>query len=214
MYQIYSNVEDPDGFYGVQTRDIKGALSKRLQHEKLSLRAFGLHGAVFETSGARSTGQDSIIPMMTTLHDMGFNRLSSSIHKSSRVDQSETRHDDPLLLDLAWRIGDWELPVPEQVTKTSRGSFYACLRSVHRQRDREASRVLVEQAVRSEIGRMGELGLEQMAQIKESATNLVCLREISLWLDPKTQEALGSGDGEHESLKRLGNLSDAMKYVP
>jgi hypothetical protein len=58
---------------------------------------------------------------------------------------------------------------------------------------------------------MGDLGLEQMAQIKESASNLVCLREISLWLDPSTQLALSGGDRQHTSLQRLGSLSSSME---
>lgn len=148
---------------------------------------------------------------MTNLHDMGFDRLSSGIHKSTRSDRLQDADHDPLLLDLAWRTGDWDLPITDEVAKTSHGSFYACLRSVHRQRDQDATRTLVDQAIRSEIGHMGDLGLEQMAQIKECASNLVCLREVSLWLELETQEALSKGDGTHESIKRLSNLSDTME---
>lgn len=211
MYQIYSNVEDPDGFYGIQTRDIRGALSRRLQHEKLSLRAFGLHGAAFETSGSKDLREDSIIPLMANLHDIGFDRLSSGIYKSTRTNRQQQDDHDPLLLDLAWRTGDWDLPVSDEIAKTSQGSFYSCLRAVHRQRDQSIAKVLVDRAVRSEIGRLGDLGLEQMAQIKQSSTNLVCLREVALWLDAETQTALSSGDIKLPPLQRLKNINGTME---
>ena len=211
MYQIYSNVEDPDGFYGIQTRDISGALSRRLQHEKLSLRAFGLYGAAFETTSSKQAVKESIIPLMTNLHDIGFDRLASGIYKSARSDVQQEDEHDPLLLDLAWRTGDWDLPVSDELAITSQGSFYSCLQAVHRQRDQSVAKVLVDKAVRTEVGRLGELGLEQIAQIKQSSTNLVCLREIALWLDPETQSAISTGDAQGPSLQRLKTLNDSME---
>lgn len=211
MYEIYSNVEDPDGFYGIQTHDVKSALLRRLQHEKQSWRAFGLNGAAFETGSNRRSSGASALSMMSNLHDMGFDHLSSGLYKASRSSQQAESADDPLLLELAWRTGDWDLPVSAEVAKTPHGSFYSCLRAVHRQRDQQAARVLVDSAIRSETGRLGELGLERMAQIKSSTANLVCLREILSWLDEGTQKALAEGNGEDVALERLKSLSDTME---
>jgi ataxia telangiectasia mutated family protein len=141
---------------------------------------------------------------------MGFDHLSSGLYKSTQSSQ-QTQADDPLLLELAWRTGDWDLPVSAQVAQTPHGSFYSCLRAVHRQRDQQAARGLVDVAIRSEIVRLGDLGLERMAQIKESTANLVCLREISLWLDETTQQALADGDDSSEALRRLKRLSSTME---
>lgn len=211
MYEIYSNVEDPDGFYGVQNNDVRGALLKRLQHEKLSQRAFGLHGAAYETDGRSRVGDQSVIPLLSNLHDMGFERLSTAVYQSSRLGERQDGDHDPLLLDLAWRTGDWDLPVPDKVVHTPHGSFYACLRAVHRQRDQQAVVTQVNKAIRTEISRMGQLGLEQMAQIKQSSSNLVCLREMALWLDDDTQQAIGTGNVDHASLQRLKTVDDTME---
>ena len=210
MYEIYSNVEDPDGFYGIQTHDVKSALIRRLQHEKQSWRAFGLNGAAFETGSNHRANGSSALSMMSDLHDMGFDHLSSGLYKATSPSQQGEFADDPLLLELAWRTGDWDLPVSSEAAKTPHGSFYSCLRAVHRQRDQQAARGLVDVAIRSEIGRLGDLGLERMAQIKDSTANLVCLREISLWLDNDTQKALSEGASGSKSLERLKLLSDTM----
>jgi len=210
MYEIYSNVEDPDGFYGIQTHDVKSALLRRLQHEKQSWRAFGLNGAAFETGSNRRAAGSSAMSLMSNLHDMGFDHLSSGVYKAtSTAQQSEA--DDPLLLELAWRTGDWDLPVSTQAAQTPHGSFYSCLRAVHRQRDPQAARGLIDVAIQSEIGRLADLGLERMAQIKDSTANLVCLREISLWLDEGTQKGLAEGDHSNQALERLRSLSDTME---
>ena len=211
MYEIYSNVEDPDGFYGIQTHDVKKALLRRLQHEKQSWRALGLNGAAFETGSNRKAPDASAMSMMSNLHDMGFDHLSSGLYKATQSLQKGESADDPLLLELAWRTGDWDLPVSTEAAKTPHGSFYSCLRAVHRQRDQQAARCLVDAGIRSEIGRLGDLGLERMAQIKDSAANLVCLREISLWLDEDTQKAISKGDADAQSLRRLKSLSDTME---
>jgi len=211
MYEIYSNVEDPDGFYGIQTHDVKSALIRRLQHEKQSWRAFGLNGAAFETGSNHRANGSSALSMMSDLHDMGFDHLSSGLYKATSPSQQGEFADDPLLLELAWRTGDWDLPVSSEAAKTPHGSFYSCLRAVHRQRDQQAARGLVDVAIRSEIGRLGDLGLERMAQIKDSTANLVCLREISLWLDDDTQKALSEEESCSKSLERLKLLSDTME---
>jgi ataxia telangiectasia mutated family protein len=211
MYEIYSNVEDPDGFYGIQTHDVKSALLRRLQHEKQSWRAFGLNGAAFETGSNHRANGSSALSMMSNLHDMGFDHLSSGLYKATSSCQQGESTDDPLLLELAWRTGDWDLPVSPEAAKTPQGSFYSCLRAVHRQRDQQAARGLVDVAIRSEIGRLGDLGLERMAQIKDSTANLVCLREISLWLDEDTQKALSEGESDHQALQRLKSLSETME---
>jgi ataxia telangiectasia mutated family protein len=211
MYEIYSNVEDPDGFYGIQTHDVKSALSRRLQHEKKAWRAFGLNGAAFETGANHRAKDPSALSLMSNLHDMGFDHLSSGLHKTTRSSQEGESAEDPLLLELAWRTGDWDLPISSAAAQTPHGSFYACLRAVHRQRDQQAARGLVDVAIRSEIGRLGDLGLERMAQIKDSTANLVCLREISLWLGDSIQKALTEGNRASKALERLKSLDETME---
>jgi ataxia telangiectasia mutated family protein len=213
MYAIYSNVEDPDGFYGIQTHDVKNALRRRLQHEKQSERAFGLNAAAFETGTVPNATQSSALSLMSNLHEMGFDHLSSAIQTSTRSSQQQGDDAEALLLELAWRTGDWDLPLSSAVAQSSHGGFYNCLRAVHKQRDQNAAKVLVDTAIRSEIGRLSDLGLERMAQIKDSSANLVCLREISLWLSEDTQRALTEGDQQHKALSRLGSLSQTMEWA-
>lgn len=202
-------MEDPDGFYGIQTHDVKSALRRRLGHEKQTWRAFGLNGAAFETSSRRNGHSSTAMPLMQNLHEMGFDQVSSAILRATKGAEKDSG--EPLLLELAWRTGDWELPLMAETASTSSGSFYSCLRAVHRDRDQQAARTAVENAIQDEIGRLGELGIERMAQIQATVSNLLCLREVALFLSPDTQTAIKEGDIGNAALARLSSLSQTME---
>ncbi|WVW79405.1 hypothetical protein I302_101374 [Kwoniella bestiolae CBS 10118] len=185
MYEIYSNVEDPDGFYGIQNHDVRDALLRRLEHEGQSQRAFGWNGALIETASVNTF--NTFLPALHNLHSFGFNRLASSMTSQSRQEGVE---EDPFSFELAWRTGDWDLPMSDILSKTPQGNLYSALRAVHRERDREAALRIVNSSVKLEVDRLSGLGMERMAQIKKTTTNLLCLREAAHWLDGDFQSSL------------------------
>ncbi|WWD21232.1 hypothetical protein CI109_105716 [Kwoniella shandongensis] len=210
MYEIYSNVEDPDGFYGIQNHDVRDALLRRLQHEGQSNRAFGWNGALIETSTSRG---ESLLPALHNLHDFGFNQLASAVASQSQRARNTAEDDtDPLFFELAWRTGDWDLPMTEESSKTSQGVLYSALRAVHRERDVEAALRIVQKSVGVEIKRLGGLGMERMAQIKNTTANLLCLRETANWLDPSFQVELETASGLGGRLSGFCILDDAFDF--
>ncbi|KAK6906072.1 hypothetical protein I203_100054 [Kwoniella mangroviensis CBS 8507] len=185
MYEIYSNVEDPDGFYGIQNHDVRDALLRRLEHEGQSQRAFGWNGAFIET--ASSNTSNTFLPALHNLHSFGFNRLASSMtHQTGQEGVDE----DPFFFELAWRTGDWDLPMGEQLSRTPQGSLYSALRAVHRERNTQAALKIVNESIKVEVDRLSGLGMERMAQIKKTTTDLLCLREAAHWLDNDFQSSL------------------------
>jgi serine-protein kinase ATM len=61
LYEIYSNIEDPDGFYGIAATDARSSLVRRLHHEDEWSRAFGYHGADFQITPASSMDRSSVV---------------------------------------------------------------------------------------------------------------------------------------------------------
>ncbi|WVR09037.1 hypothetical protein IAU60_006097 [Kwoniella sp. DSM 27419] len=211
MYEIYSNVEDPDGFYGIENHDVRDALLRRLEHEGQSWRAFGWNGATVETS--RSSGQ-TVLPALHNLHSFGFNQLASSIANKSRNQQPDGDK-DPFMFELAWRTGDWDLPITTGAAKTPQGSLYSALRAVHRERNRNTALQVVDQSIRVEIDRLSGLSMERMAQIKATTNNLLSLREAARWLDNDTQAFLAASDPGPVAGPSVvfGNLDKAFSFV-
>ncbi|WRT69110.1 uncharacterized protein IL334_006094 [Kwoniella shivajii] len=208
MYEIYSNVEDPDGFYGIENHDVRDALLRRLEHEGQSQRAFSWNGALNEASPIGRSNQ-TFLSGLHNLHSFGFNRLASSMsfqsHHGSGVEE------DPFFFELAWRTGDWELPMTEQASKTPQGNLYSALRAVHRERDSHAALSVVNSSIKVEIDRLSELGMERMAQIKKTTTNLLCLREAAHWLDNGLQTSIDMASNNIEAAKAVQRFSEMNK---
>lgn len=197
MYDIYSNVEDPDGFYGVQNKDIRDSLRRRLEHEGLSWEALGWAGAVYNVNGSDSR---SAIPVLHHLHDIGLSRLASVVATETRTSGSVPL-DDPFFADLSWRTGDWNLPIGRESGATSSGLLYSALSAVHRSKSYESASKIVDKAMHAEMTRLGGLQKEMLTSIQSTVTNLLCLRELNRWLDPQLQQEI------HEAIDR-GTLRD------
>ncbi|WWC73055.1 uncharacterized protein I206_107020 [Kwoniella pini CBS 10737] len=188
MYGIYSNVEDPDGFYGIENHDVRDALLRRLEHEGESQRAFAWNGASIEASPS-VTKSNTFLPALHNLHNFGFNKLANSMSSQTRKEGSGTE-EDPFFHELAWRTGNWDLPLNSTLSETPQGNLYSALRAIHSNRDQEAALRIVQSSIKVEMSKLNGLGMEMMAQIKKTTVNLLCLREAANWLDGGFQEKL------------------------
>src|SRR4051794_40827467 len=102
LYDIYSHISDPDGFYGIPlAEDVGESLVRRLHHEQQWTDAFAVHAADFESSGnghqMASVGQ--------ALQAIGYNQLALALLKD--------HHELPISMNLAWRTQSWDIPEPQ-----------------------------------------------------------------------------------------------------
>lgn len=208
MYDIYSNVEDPDGFYGIQNSDVMDSLLRRLDHEARPLQSLGYNLAGFESA---TSSMQPLVSSLRNLHDLGFHSFAGSFMKSRRQEKTADTRSDPLFLELAWRMGDWEVPVTPDVAETSPGRFYAALRAVHRERDAEVARRLVDETIRQEMSHLRKIGVERMTEIKSATVNLLCLRDIARWVSVPMQAAVHQSDFEGATLSSFVNLSPSFE---
>lgn len=209
MYDIYSNVEDPDGFYGIQNSDVMNSLHRRLDHEGQPLRSLGYNLAGFEATGI-TAANGPLMAALRNLHDLGFDNLAGTVVKSLKSSGAQSAS-DPFFLELAWRMGDWDVPLPSDLASTSSGRFYAALRAVHRERDREAARAVVDMSIKEEMAYMQQIGVERMTEIQKAATNLLCLRDVARWISHPMQTAIDQGDFEGGLLSGFVRLDQSME---
>ncbi len=209
MYEVYSNVEDPDGFYGIHNRDVKSALLRKVNHEGEYWRAFGYNGASVETQSTSTIAT----AVLRNLHDFGFSRLARAVMSSGQSDQINLSPADPLYFELAWRTGDWDLPVSHETEQCQPGLFYAALQAIHRERDLAQSRAAVSRAIKMGMAELSNLGLERMAQIKQTAADLLCLRDMALWLSPATQDAIARNAFDSTVVTGFVHVDSGVEYV-
>ena len=184
LFDIYSHIDEPDGFYGIKTLDLQDFLIRRFHHEKQWDKAFQFHGAGFEAGGGDSRSQNGIVE---SLHSFGFNKLAMSTLQSM---QSSSRSRN-VEYNLGWRTETWDLPDPgsKEMTGTT---LYVALRAIHRERDPAVIDDIVLRSLSDELHRLHDIGNENLAEIRQVTQNLMCLAQIRRWRDPAMQNSVQS----------------------
>lgn len=193
-------MEDPDGFYGIPTTDVLSGLRQRLRHEGDHWRAFGIDSALAEaTSGGRGQSE-----ALSDLQSLGFNRTAIALAGAS----ASVASNDHLYAELAWRTGDWDLPV----SSNDQGILFSALRAVHRTQDLDAARREVFKAVSNGLTALHNLDVQRLSEIKTLVAELLCLREVAVWVTEPTHLALLGGHAQGAQL--LCDTPDILESVP
>ena len=181
LYEVYSHIDEPDGFYAIPSHDTKQYLVRKFHHERNWDNAFQFHGAVYEAAPTDAAAPRGILE---SLHAFGFDRLAMSMGESSHPDSA-------LDVDyaLAWRTGTWDLPLRQSPDLPS-AIVYGVLRTVHRGRDPILTDNALRMATRVEMERLRAAGDENMAEIRRSTQSLLCLREVKYWRKDRIQSSL------------------------
>lgn len=182
LYAIYAKIDEPDGFYGRQSSDVRKALVRRYHHENRWSEAFGVHGAEFESQD-RSLSSSSSIPtagVVQSLASFGFKRLAMSILAPARAEGGIDRQDIDagLPYELAWRTDTWDVPVERNATSTSSASLYSALRAVHGGREAEALETVLNSTMVSEVGKLSTVTLDLPRPDIDAVSTVLALREV------------------------------------
>ncbi|KAI0306020.1 hypothetical protein B0F90DRAFT_1695380 [Multifurca ochricompacta] len=159
LFEIYSHIEEPDGFYGIRTRDLHQFLLKRFHHEHQWEKAFKFHGAALE---ARSQGSVDTEGVLQSL-------VQQNVFDASNLGVTSSN----MVYHLGWRTETWDLP--DQASSSGSGiALYNALRAV--------VDTITKKALLGEMNRLRALGDEDLVGIREVARNIMCLSQVKLWM--------------------------------
>ncbi|KAF8480561.1 hypothetical protein JB92DRAFT_3041117 [Gautieria morchelliformis] len=189
LYDIYSHIEEPDGFYAIKSSDVHGFLTRRFHHEGQWDMAFKFHGAEFAVGLHGLRGAEGIYQ---SLHSNGFDKLAMAVLQSSSSETIGTAPDTSQLgYELAWRTQMWDLPEPRGDGLTG-SALYTALRAIHRNRDQVTVDNVLKNSSRDEMLRLRSAGNEDMVEIRSRVQTLICLGEIRKWRGAAIQDQLAS----------------------
>ena len=188
LFEIYSRIDEPDGFYGIRGKDSLNSLIRRFQHERDWSQAFHFHGAQFEGSRQRSTSQQ----ILNSLHAFGFDNLAMAVLQANGSSASPGEEED-IAYRLGWRTDTWDLPDPP-ADSPSNVCLYRTLRAVHRERDPAAVDEALAVSLRREVGRLSLTGDENVVQMRETVQTLLCLGEVRRWQITTVRLAIAQRD--------------------
>lgn len=172
LYEIYSHIDEPDGFYGIRTQDLQKFLLKRFHHEQQWDKAFRFHAAALEADDSQSSEQ---IGLLQSFHSFGFNHLAIETLRCFR----ESAGGSSMNYKLGWRTETWDLPEHNNVTTGA--ALYRSLRAIYRERDVQILDSTIRNSLCEEMERLHSLGSENLAEIRVVSQDLMCLSEVLQW---------------------------------
>ncbi|RPD76341.1 hypothetical protein L226DRAFT_505666 [Lentinus tigrinus ALCF2SS1-7] len=210
LFEIYSHIDEPDGFYGIQTEDLRNFFVKRLHHENQWDKALRYHGAVVEAGGASSSDAEGIVQ---ALYSFGFNQLALNTMQNFSVEPSPaSTESSTLAYNLGWRAETWDLP--ENLGNNHSGStLYLALRAVYRERSSHAVDAVLRRAFVEEMNRLRLLGNENFTEIRHVTQNLMCLSQIRQWRSEDIQQDLTSKRLISAEWARFSALDSAFDFA-
>ncbi|CCL98610.1 uncharacterized protein FIBRA_00612 [Fibroporia radiculosa] len=177
LFEIYSHIDEPDGFYGIQTHDLRRFLIRRLHHEQQWDKAFRFHGAALEACTSDTNNARGVVE---ALHSFGFDHLAMTSLGMLSENSEESTSPNAMVYHLGWRTQTWDLPEP--LDGHSQGaSLYLALRSVYKERNPHTIDQVVHKALTDELMHLRHLGDENLAEVHQVLQNIMCLSQVRFW---------------------------------
>ncbi|KAF9075300.1 hypothetical protein BDP27DRAFT_1315847 [Rhodocollybia butyracea] len=181
MYEIYSNIDEPDGFYAIRTHDHHHFLIKRFHHEREWEKAFRFHGAALEVD---TSDTKEIEGLLQSFHSYGFSHIATQ----TLLDSDHETHSS-MAYKLGWRAETWDLPESDE-DRHPGSSLYLALRAVHRERDQGVTDAIIRNVLFKEMDHLRTLGSENIAQIRETIQTLMSLSQATQWRSSFIQDLI------------------------
>lgn len=182
LYEIYSNLQEPDGFYSISASDLPGGLVRRLHHEGRWLEALSWHGAGLEAAPHVHEGD---IATQRILDCLARGNLGHLAMKLLRADPPGEQ--DETLPTLAWKTQNWDIPVPQDTTSQSSYRVYNALKVATGIDQNTSDEHTLLQAISSEMIALTKIDGFSPAADERRLINVLALREVSQWReDPST----------------------------
>ena len=204
LFDIYSHIDEPDGFYGIQTQDLRRFLVNRFHHEKQWDKAFRFHGAAVEAGGNLPSGVEGVLQ---SLHAFGFHNLAMNALQSAPSATQATFHSSEMAYHLGWRTETWDLP-SKAVERNSGAPLYHALRAIYRERDNQSIDNVVRQCSFGQMEQLRALGDENLFEIRQITQNLMCLNQVRQWMMKKNQQDLAIKQVTFGNWARAGTESN------
>ncbi|KAF8659897.1 hypothetical protein AX16_001781 [Volvariella volvacea WC 439] len=203
LYEIYSHIDEPDGFYGIRSQDLHSFLLKRFHHEKQWEKAFRFHGAGLE---AKTNQAREASGLLQAFHSFGFDHLAMENLQASNMSIQSSG----MSYRLGWRTETWDLPDANE--NENGATVYLALRSIFRERDpRKVDQVTQMSQLRA-LYHLRSLGTENVAEIREAAQDIMCLYQVVQFRHPSFQERLAQKESKLDMWSGIINIDDGFEF--
>ncbi|KAM5467426.1 Serine/threonine-protein kinase tel1 [Microsporum audouinii] len=187
LHCIFSNIDDPDSFYGIQQNQSLDSVLKKLEHESSGLKNLFFQSANFDTDLKLGRGIDDRggIEMIKALNYTNLQGLSSAMFRSSMPTRSGNEAFDYMLSTNIY-LQQWDIPVPTTTSPT--GTLFKSLQALNSLEDKTQIIESLDDCFLEIIDRLNQEN-QSLSSLKTSMTTLGILTEID--------EIVASNDASH-----------------
>ncbi|KDQ61410.1 hypothetical protein JAAARDRAFT_509432 [Jaapia argillacea MUCL 33604] len=208
LFAIYSHIDEPDGFYGIKTGDLRQFLIKRFHHEKQWEKAFRFHGAALEADASDPNEARGIIQ---SLHSFGFDHLAITTLHGAFGEIGVPGKSSSMSYQCGWRTETWDLPDQTEYL-SDHASLYRALRAIYRERDQQVVDATIRRGLLDEMNKLNILGHENLVEIRQVAQTLMCLSQVSQWRSSLHQQSLQSKTIDHDRWSFIYSLEPDFDF--
>ena len=182
LYEIYANVDEPDGFYGITPLDVHQGLLRRMHHENRWMDAFSWHGGDYESQDHKTIDEATAAGIVQSLAFTDLGRLAMGFLDPAVTSFGTESLPAGQLFELAWRTEHWDLPLTYKTgTDTSQANLFWALRADQREVDIKKSRNLISEYLSKEMAKLARLESSTSSADEEAVRALLCIREVQKW---------------------------------
>ena len=172
LIKVYTNIDEPDSFYGLQQPSSLASMRRRLEYEHAGFKSLSFSGAFFDSQirlGARRC-QTSIEDMVQTLDNLSLHGISRSL-----VSDSSGGISVDTIMRNARKLEQWDISIPS-TEESSTNSIFRMFQSLNGALDRKQVTSAIDTGVLSCMKQLSSGNTSE--QLRSSLCALVTFAEV------------------------------------
>lgn len=205
LHEIFSNIDDPDMFYGIQQEASLDTVLRNLEHESSGLKNLFFQNANFDSTKKLALGPDGhkgTLETVKALNSTNLQGLANIISNSVDLTSKGTEDFDSLLSTNLY-LHQWDLPVPTIATPMA--ALFRSLQSMNTFEDKIQIKKTIDDSFLEVLGKISEEN-KSLSSLKSSMTVLGILTEIDEVITSKDSSQV------HEAWGRMLHRGPWLKF--
>lgn len=177
LLSIFTRVDDPDSFYGVEQPPSLESVLARVHHEGDGLKGMMLHSARMDAS-LRKSGRPEESDSFGMIRSMGTMNLSSLTHDllNRREGNQSTASTTDTMLEAARKLEQWDIS-PPQLNDSAASTLYSMFRGLSAATSLDTVQVQLNESLGLSIKRLQDPRLDASA-LRSTLSGIAVLNEI------------------------------------
>ncbi|EEP80156.1 conserved hypothetical protein [Uncinocarpus reesii 1704] len=204
LHNIFSNIDDPDMFYGVhQEPSIETVLGK-LGYESSGLKNLAFQSAYYDTSMTIDGNSDdtSALGILKALNSTNFQGIANAMFRAPGVGERRPEVFDSML-STALCLKQWDIPIPNTTSPT--GNIFKALQSLNTFEEKAQLVQVLDECFLDMLGCLSKEN-QSLSSLKDTMQALGVLSELDEILSSESYQQVA------DSWERVLNRSLWLKF--